>query len=187
MSLAAVIIISFQKQIREAIPRMSTFKAAGIEVSFVKDELDKAIDLNHLQNMVSSEDRVRVINRVKRIAPVLQGAQILWIDDNPDNNIHERKVMRSLGIFVDLAMSSDEAIKMLKQGDYQVIITDMKRGSEEKAGETFIKVLMDQKVYKWTIIYSSRYKGRPEGAFAVTNRPDHLLHYVMDILERERS
>jgi hypothetical protein len=26
----------------------------------------------------------------------------------------------------------------------------------------------------------------PPGGFAITNRPDHLLHYVIDVLERER-
>jgi hypothetical protein len=29
-------------------------------------------------------------------------------------------------------------------------------------------------------------RGTPPGAFGITNRPDELIHLVLDVLERER-
>jgi hypothetical protein len=43
--------------------------------------------------------------------------------------------------------------------------------------------------YRWTIAYvgtDQEGKTRPANLFAITNRPDHLIHYVCDIIERER-
>jgi len=47
------------------------------------------------------------------VAPILDGAQVLWVDDKPSWNVLERRALRSMGIFVDLARNTDEAIALL--------------------------------------------------------------------------
>jgi len=185
----AISVAVFYKPIRrELLPRMSGFKAFGVEATFTREELDRAIEKQAAQ--VSENDRSQVLRRAQRVIPVLQGAQILWVDDNPDNNIYERRILRSLGVFVDLARSTGEALSMLQQTTYDAVISDMARGGVPDEGLKFLTEMRKRGLYRWTIFYVGRVdweRGTPPYAFGITNRPDHLLHYVLDVLERERS
>jgi CheY-like chemotaxis protein len=151
--------------------------------------LDKAIEKRGQAPQLTANSRSAVLKRARRVAPVLQGAQILWVDDNPGNNVAERQLLRHLDIFVDLARSTDEAKSMLKETPYDVIISDMKRGGDGQAGLELLSTMRKDAIIP-TIFYLTdfdRSKGIPVDAFGITNRPDELIHYVMDILERERS
>jgi CheY-like chemotaxis protein len=153
----------------------------------IRRDLDEAVGKQAAK--VSENDRSQVLRRAQYAAQVLQGAQILWVDDNPDNNIYERRIFRSLGIFVDLARSTEEAISMLQLTKYDVIISDLARGEIREAGLQFLDEISKRKLYRWTILYTgprAAARGLPPKAFAITARPDHLLHYVIDAIERER-
>lgn len=184
----AVLIAVLYKPIRyEMLPRLSGFKAFGVETTFVIEELNKAVEKRSVQ--VSENDRSQVFKRVRRISPILQGSQILWVDDNPDNNLYERRILRSFGIFVDLARSTDEALTMLTQTKYDVIISDMNREGIEDEGLRFLNKTIQRGLHRYTIFYAARFdpsKGIPPYAFGMTNRPDHLIHYILDALEREK-
>src|SRR5262249_19090110 len=65
----------------------------------IRRDLDEAVGKQAAK--VSENDRSQVLRRAQYAAQVLQGAQLLWVDDIPDNNIYERRIFRSLGIFVD--------------------------------------------------------------------------------------
>jgi CheY-like chemotaxis protein len=187
--LVAVLIAAFYRPIRqELIPRMSGLKAFGVEATFIKDELDKAVEKSASQ--VSDSDRIQVLRRAHRLASVLQGAQILWVDDNPDNNIYVRRILYSLGIFVDLARTTEEGLSMLIQTNYDAVISDMGRDGIPDEGLRFLNEMVRHGLYRWTIFFTARYdpaRGVPPYAFGITNRVDHLLHLVMDALERERG
>jgi CheY-like chemotaxis protein len=153
----------------------------------IRRDLDEAVGKQAAK--VSENDRSQVLRRAQYAAQLLQGAQLLWVDDNPDNNIHERRIFRSLGIFVDLARSTQEAIGMLQHTKYDVIISDLARGDIKDAGLQFLEEISKRNLYRWTILYTSpraAARGLPAKAFAITARPDHLLHYVIDAIERER-
>jgi CheY-like chemotaxis protein len=132
----------------------------------------------------------------QRTADVLQGAHILWVDDHPENNIAECKILDDLAISVTIARSTDEAISiLLKKNEsgqqYDVIISDMGRGINPNEGVRFLKkIRKEHKIDVPVIFYAGKYdpgRGIPPYAFGMTNRPDHLLHYIMDALERQRS
>jgi len=153
----------------------------------IRRDLDEAVGKQAAK--VSENDRNQVLRRAQYAAQVLQGAQLLWVDDNPDNNIYERRIFRSLGIFVDLARSTEEAIGMLQLTKYDVIISDLARGDVRDAGLQFLDEISKHNMYRWTILYTgprAATRGLPPKAFAITARPDHLLHYVIDAIERER-
>lgn len=139
---------------------------------------------------VSVADRSQVTRRAQRIRDVLQGGRILWVDENPFNNLPERRSLQSMGIHVDIATDDQEAFALLSGGRYDVIISEMAHSGEEEWGSRFLTDVRGRGVYTWTVFYVLNFdpsRGIPGYAFGMTNRPDHLLHYIMDILERERS
>lgn len=188
----AILIAIFYKPIkRDLLPRMSGFRAFGFEAAFVEEELDKAIGKQGEGDVqVSKQDRSQVLRRAQRVAPVLRGARILWVDDKPDFNVYERSILQSLGILVDMATTTEKALSMLRSADYHAVISDMERDGIPDEGLQFIDKMRRQGLYRPTILYIRSLdpsRGTPPYAFGITNQPDHLLHYVMDVLERERS
>jgi CheY-like chemotaxis protein len=131
-----------------------------------------------------------ILKRAQLIAPILQGANVLWVDDHPDNNLYERVMLSSFGMSIDLAYSTDEAMSKISETPYDVIISDMKRQGIATEGLRLLNSLTNQGARPHTIFYVGQLdkeQGTPQGAFGITNRPDDLLHFVMDVLERERA
>lgn len=59
---------------------------------------------------------------------LLPGARVLWIDDHPNEVLGERRVLRSLGVEVTVARSSEEAVDVLtRDGDFDLMVTDVQR------------------------------------------------------------
>jgi hypothetical protein len=54
------------------------------------------------------------LRRAELVAPILRYAQILWVDDNPENNIHEREVLQTLGTNTDIATSTEQGMVALR-------------------------------------------------------------------------
>lgn len=185
----AVLVALFQRPIREQLlPRLGGFSAFGVSLTFLREELDRAVDQRGAP--VGQADRSLVLRRAQAVASALQDGQVLWVDDEPDNNVYERRILRSFGVLIDLARSTDEALTMLRNGHYHAVISDMTRGGDSGAGVQLLDQMREEVLYHWFIIYAGHFdpaKGIPPYAFGMTDRPDHLLHYVMDVLERERS
>jgi CheY-like chemotaxis protein len=86
---------------------------------------------------------------------------ILWVDDRPDNNIHERAAFEAMGFNFTLALSTDEALQMLPGERFAAIISDM--GRREGPREGF--VLLDA--------VRSRGDETPFFIYAGSNAPKH--------------
>jgi CheY-like chemotaxis protein len=184
--------IFYRPIVHHLFPQLASFKAMGIEMSFVRDSLDNSVELAEKSPQwkieVSSQDKRRVLARAGKHISVFKGAHVLWIDDHPENNLNERKMFRGLGVEIDIAKSTTEALSMAA-GGYDLIFSDMARGDEREAGSEFLARwrLVNRKTP--VIFYVGDYdaaKGVPGGAFGITNRPDELLHLSLDALERQR-
>lgn len=190
--LAFVVVLLFYKPIRhELLPNLSGFKAMGVEFSFVKNSITKAIALaeksEQWQVTIPDEDEKRVLDRVKRHLPLFQDVRVLWIDDNPDSLRNERKMLERLQVDIDLALNDAEAQKLLRSGKYDLILSDIARGNDSTAGLKFLQEYGKTKKRVPFIFYIgtlSPEKGVPPYAFGITNRPDELLHLMLDALER---
>ena len=170
---------------RRVLPRVGGVKVLGFEVTLLKESLDHAAAANSAK--VSEGDKWSALQRAEHVRPVLQGARVLWVDDRHDGNQEIVRVLRAFGSEVDLARRSDEAMTLLKRHRYEVVISDVSRAEGADAGLKMLERMYHEGVYRWTIFYvRSLEPGVPPGAFGITNRPDHLLHLVMDALERER-
>ena len=71
--------------------------------------------------------------RAVRIAPTLNGAEVLWVDDHPEHNTLEEDILRDLGIHFTNSTNSDEALALLKSNQYDLIISSVSRRNEPHA------------------------------------------------------
>lgn len=189
-----IILILFYRPIRnDLLPNLSAFKAGGIELSFVKESMNAALELAEKSPQwkvhVSSEERERVLRRAKQHLKIFEDTQILWVDDHPENNLNERRMFCRLHADIDIAQNTEDALEMVKSGKYNLIISDMARNSDATAGLDFIKRFRMKDLMTPVIFYVGildHSKGIPSMAFGITNRPDELLHLTIDALERQR-
>ena len=190
--LAAAVLVLFYKPIRDdLLPNLSGFKAAGVELSFVKESIDAAIELAEKSPqwtvIVSPADKERTLRRAKKHLAIFRDARILWVDDHPENNLNERRMFRQLKVEIDSATSTDEAMRMVRNGNYDLVLSDMNREGDATAGLKFLEQLRKEQTTP-VIFYVgvSEAKGVPVQAFGITNRPDELLHLTLDALERKK-
>jgi CheY-like chemotaxis protein len=131
-----------------------------------------------------------VARRARVVRPLLHGARALWVDDNPSNNLYERMTLASLGVMLDLALTTDEALYMAARVSYDLVLSDMRRGSNPAAGIEILDELRRHGLSTPVVFYTALAdptRPTPIGAFGLTNRPDELLHYAFDVLERRGS
>jgi CheY-like chemotaxis protein len=112
--------------------------------------------------------------------------KILWIDDRPENNIYEREAFKARGIEFDLALSTDEAIDLLRRNKYAAIISDMRRKEGFQEGYVLLEKIRESGNSIPFFIYAG--SNDPEhklmaaecGAQGSTNRPNELFEMVMN-------
>ena len=118
------------------------------------------------------------------------GSTVLWVDDRPDNNVHERRALEALGCRLVLATSTEDAQEKLKHNRVDAIISDMGRPPDPQAGYTLLDRLRTAGDQTPFIIYASsrapehRAEARRRGAVGTTNRPDELFEMVLGVLGR---
>lgn len=71
------------------------------------------------------------IVRAERVAPAINGALVLWVDNHRDNNQLEQQILGELGIRFVRAFSTKEAMQRLDRDKYDLIISNV--GREEQS------------------------------------------------------
>ena len=118
----------------------------------------------------------------------LQGRRILWVDDRPDNNRFERQALEALGIRIDLSTSTEDALQKTRQRSYDLIISDMGRPPDARAGYTLLDRLRSTGDKTPFIIYAGSRapehieEARRRGAIGSTNMPQELIAMATKIL-----
>lgn len=122
----------------------------------------------------------------------LQGSRVLWVDDRPGNNILERQTLEALGIQIDLSTSTDDALEKIRRRSYDLIISDMGRPPDARAGYTLLDKLREAGNRTPYVIYASSRapehvrEAREHGAIGSTNRPQELVEMVTTTLTARR-
>ncbi len=119
----------------------------------------------------------------------LEGASVLWVDDKPINNTYERQALEALGIQFTISKSTEDALERLQRKNYDLIISDMGRPPDQKAGYTLLEKVKEMHITTPFIIYAG--SRRPEhvaeaqrrGAFGTTNDPQELLEFVVGAIK----
>ncbi len=188
--LVVVLALVFRRTIEDAlIPRVSGIKVLGLEFSFAQNQLDEASkrpDLRRSGAMPKRGEQKAALERAREAWPLLQGAELLWVDDDPSGNRSERRMLQAFGVMIDTARTNAEARSMLGRHAYDVIISDIKRSSGDSGLALAEEVGTGPHPVPVIFYVTSLQPGTPPHAFGITNRPDHLLHYVIDVLARWR-
>jgi len=87
-------------------------------------ELVLAIPSKSMQNQVEHElkTRNRILNNTTQ---VLAGAKILVVEDNTFNQQIIKELLSQAGILSELANNGQEALEMLKQGEFNAVLMDL--------------------------------------------------------------
>jgi CheY-like chemotaxis protein len=136
------------------------------------------------------QGRDQVSRRAARIHELIHGGRVLLVNDVPDEMRHVVSILLKLGVDIETVTSSEDAIQQLREGQYDVIISDMRRGLSADEGLKLLERIRHEKLHRPTIFTVGHYepqRGTPPYAFGITNRVDELLNLTFDALERERG
>jgi len=78
------------------------------------------------------------------VANNLIGKSILWVDDNPTNNELAVRALRKLQLDMEHATSTESALAAMQRHHFDLVISDMGRGSDMRAGYGLLKAIRDQ-------------------------------------------
>jgi len=153
----------------------------------VKEKLDRASEAVPAGR---EGERTQVARRAERIAPIIQGARILLVNDVPREMSDVVSILESLKLSVAIKTSTEHALTDLHGPMFDVVISDMRRNGDDGAGLALLHSMRDSRITTPVIFTVGRYqpeRGVPGGAFGITNRVDELLNLVFDVLERTRG
>jgi CheY-like chemotaxis protein len=177
-----------------------TLKFAGFEASAniqsnFKAALTAAIAVNSQKELtpeaaeLADRETVRVFGDInlRRIRQI-EGSRVLWVDDQPNNNVYERRALEVLGVKFVIATSTDEALQKANLPNIDAIISDMSRPPDNRAGYNLLERLRSLGNNKPYIIYASlnsqdlKDQAMSRGAIGSTNSPTELVEMVLSVL-----
>lgn len=109
---------------------------------------------------------------------------ILWVDDRPDNNIYERDALSIIGFKFELALSTNEALKLLSKNKYLAIISDMGRVEGPREGYVLLKEVRKMNktipyfIYAGSNLLEHKVEAQEKGAQGSTNRATELIDLI---------
>lgn len=139
----------------------------------------------------SEADIEKIIEAVRQAFPSSEQepkdwrSHILWVDDRPNNNIYERRAFEAVGLRVTLAMSTNEALDLIKRNKYAAIISDMGRNEGPREGYVLLDAIRREGnqtpffIYTGSNLPKHRLEAFEKGAQGSTNNPEELFQMVM--------
>jgi CheY-like chemotaxis protein len=91
--------------------------------------------------------RIRgTLNRVftPETADNLTGKSILWVDDNPANNDLAVRALKKFRLDIDQEKSTEAALAAFQRRKFDLVISDMGRGDDMRAGYGLLKLLRER-------------------------------------------
>jgi CheY-like chemotaxis protein len=84
-----------------------------------------------------------------------------WVDDRPENNVHERRAFEALGIEFTLSLNTSDALERLSKHHFAAVIPDLERKEGPREG--------------YALLDAMRQKGNetPLFFYASSNAPEH--------------
>jgi CheY-like chemotaxis protein len=139
----------------------------------------------------SEADIEKIVEAVRQALPTEKQKSedwrnhILWVDDRPNNNIYERRAFEAIGLRFTLALSTSEALDLLKHNKYAALISDMGRREGPREGYVLLDALRregDQTpffIYAGSNLPEHKLEAFEHGAQGSTNNPEELFQMVM--------
>lgn len=155
---------------------------ASLVAASAKIQLDDNTEkeINKIIQVVSNVSKTSRQEKIKK--------RILWVDDNPENNSYERKAFEAQGVEFSLALSTVQALTLIKYENYDAIISDMGRNEGREEGYLLLSELKKLNIHTPFMIYSSsnsqehKELALERGAIGSTNMVDELFSRIMGVL-----
>ncbi|MCC3765406.1 response regulator [Glycomyces sp. TRM65418] len=136
---------------------------------------------------------LRAATRLAGAADLLQGGAILWVDDHHRWNEPLVRLFRTAGMKVDTVSTTEETLRHLDKGSYDLVITDLRRERDPGDGVAGM-ALLDRMVARGiptpAVVFSDnpqvRAMSHPRAA-ATTNSPEDLVNRVVDLVGHRRA
>ncbi|GAA2756167.1 response regulator [Actinopolymorpha rutila] len=183
--------------------REFSFKGMGVEASVSRQQIKAAVNVGAA--LVKPGQAAGLVDPSRAAAELadalpggraqraLQRSVALWVDDRPDNNRYERQALEALGIRVDAATSTEEALDHLHQNPVDVVISDMGRSDDPHAGYTLLDKMRSGGNHTPFVIYAGsrslqhNQEARSHGAEGSTNSPQELIAMVTQAVSRTQA
>ncbi len=194
-AVALLALLLFKSPIRDLIERI---RAVSFDTTGFKLEAAASLALSTAKAVADGRlnappSAAKIAETVERAIPrsameKLFSASILWVDDRPNNNIIERNMFEELGLRIELAASTEEALEIIKYQEFAVIISDMGRPPDRQAGYTLLGKLLNENNSTPFVIYSGSNDpdhirlARKNGAQGSTNNPLELFTIVTGLI-----
>lgn len=165
-------------------------QALGLAFELDSSELQREVQAARPAGPIDPQIGTRLSERIAPIRPMLTRANLLWVDDNPRNNLSERRLLHRLGIFIESVLTTQDALETIRSASawapFDLIISDMRRGTESRAGLAMLERLRESNISQPVIFYvGTMREDTLASAYGITNRPDRLLELVADAIERK--
>jgi CheY-like chemotaxis protein len=155
-----------------------------LEASY-HSKLDKIVKL--LQDF---QKKRPVTEKLRKKKPKPVERRVLWVDDYPSNNEAIIDLYSQQGVEFDLAINTTQALDFLAKEEYDLVISDIGRGSEPDAGVRMIREINRHFSSPPPVLIFASIKAverfgksaRTEGASLVTSSPRQLMLQVTKIL-----
>lgn len=102
-------------------------------------------DSNTLMNQIRENLELyfgRIIKN-KKSYDSKQKHEILWVDDHPENNVNERTILEHYGLQFSLALNTEQALKLMNDNKFSLIISDMGRKEGNHEGYVLLEQIRE--------------------------------------------
>jgi CheY-like chemotaxis protein len=195
----------FENEIKRFIDKIENSQSADSPVL----EFQGSVTENDYHQMVQ-DLKVKYNTKLEKITELLQNIQkditgrekkekepysknrVLWVDDYPSNNEVIIDLYRAQGIEFDLAINTDQALEFLEKNQYDLIISDIGRGSVKDAGIRMLREINRHfgKIPPVIFFSSSKTvekfwgKAKKERALLATSDIWELINKIAEVLEK---
>jgi CheY-like chemotaxis protein len=199
LGVAVCVVIYFRRPIREVVENVARSPSGIIEISTRHIRVEWRSIATAAANLTwaafekgqGEQELPRIVNSLATSVEVAasgaaEGKNILWVDDQPENNIYGTRALESQGISVLTSRSTSEALEQIKRHDFVVIVTDQLRvenGAEDhEAGTHLLEAVRKEGVQTPVILstaFPDKLKAQNRGFFDATNTQHGVYELVM--------
>ncbi len=179
---------------------LSAINIAGAEFRFSEKAKDEALERLKVKSQSDAWptnwafafpqlDAAR--KRMDKVQPYLAGANVLWVNDFPNEIDPLVKLFEAYGIRVWLALDNANAVALARRVPVDLVVSDIYRNSQTETGNTGLELpnqleakRLNLPVVYFVATYDPETQRIPAGARAETTDLPELIHLVCDYLER---
>jgi CheY-like chemotaxis protein len=164
----------------------------GVDIEWISDQAADAYRKRDLP-VPAAEDLRAFAVLSARLAPLVRDRRVLWVDDRPEGNATEARLLRRLGVEIEGAMDTEQALVAIARNPapFDLVISDWDRGGGDDAVD-LARRLRAQGVDTRVFVYAGARTGEriekalEAGIAGIAVDPDDLLKHVLVELSLSR-